>query len=235
MKGFRTRTYKKELIDDFHSDGQELRQTLRELKTINRLLGGNHVTTQGIKKLMKGREKSKVVIADVGCGGGDMIRVMDNWAKKERMEAEFIGIDANQNTIEMAKKNLDDLSNVSFETANVFDNNFQQKKLDIITCTLFTHHFTDQELIQMFQSFRQTTKVGLVINDLHRHPLAYYSIKILTSLFSKSRLVKNDAPLSVLRSFHRKEISSLLEEAGWKNIQVSWHWAFRWQVIGFKS
>lgn len=235
MKRFRTRTYKKELIDDFHSDGPELRQTLRELKTINRLLGGNHVTTQGIKKLLTGREKSKVVIADVGCGGGDMIRVMDDWAKKEIMEAEFIGIDANPNTVEMAKHNLGDLPNVSFETANIFDKDFQQKEWDIITCTLFTHHFTDQELIQMFQSFRQTTTIGLVINDLHRHPLAYYSIKFLTALFSKSRLVKNDAPLSVMRSFHRKEISSLLQAAGWQKIQVSWHWAFRWQVIGFKN
>lgn len=234
MKTFRTRAYQKELIDDFQSDGPELRQTLRELKTINTLLGGNHVTTQGIKKLMKGRERSKMVIADVGCGGGDMIRVMANWAKKEKIEAEIIGIDANPNTIFMAKNNLEDLPNVSFETANVFDKDFQQKNFDIITCTLFTHHFTNQELLKMFRSFRQTTKIGLVINDLHRHALAYYSIKILTSIFSKSRLVKNDAPLSVMRSFHRKEISTLLKEAGWQNYEVSWHWAFRWQVIAYK-
>ena len=78
MITFRTRTYKKELIDDFQSEGPELRQTHRELKTINTLLGGNQVTTQAIKKLIKGRDISKIVIADVGCGSGDMIRVMAN-------------------------------------------------------------------------------------------------------------------------------------------------------------
>lgn len=235
MKTFRTRTYQKELIDDFQSDGPELRQTLQELKTINKLLGGNHVTTQALKKLVKCRDISKMVIADVGCGNGDMIRVMANWANGEKMEVEFIGIDANAHTIALAKRNLVDLPNVSFETANVFDRDFHQKDLDIISCTLFTHHFTDQELVKMFGSFRQTVRIGLVINDLHRHPLAYYSIKMLTSLFSKSRLVKNDAPLSVMRSFHRKEIRSLLEQAGWQKIQVTWHWAFRWQIICFKT
>lgn len=231
MSRFKIRSYQKELIDDLNSDGPELRQTLRELKTINRLLGGNHVTTDGIKKLLKAKRLHKATIADVGCGGGDMIRVMENWSKKENIEAEFIGIDANPNTIKMAEINLKDLSNVTFETANVFDTESQQEQLDIITCTLFTHHFTDAELVQMFQSFRKKAKIGLVINDLHRHPLAYYSIKILTKLFSQSRLVKNDAPLSVLRSFYKTEISSLLLEAGWKNIKITWHWAFRWQVV----
>src|SRR5665811_620632 len=99
MSRFATRSYQKELIDDLHCDGPELRQTLRELKTINQLLGGNQVTTDGIKQILKGQSNKKITITDVGCGGGDMIRVMANWAKKKNIKIQFIGMDANPNTI----------------------------------------------------------------------------------------------------------------------------------------
>src|SRR5690554_3703177 len=234
MTSFAKRSYQKELIDDMNCDGDELRQTLRELKTINKLLGGNHVTTNGINQLLEKATSKKITIADIGCGGGDMIRVMHDWSQKKNLNASFIGIDANPNTIAMAADNLQGLPNVRFEAADVFDPNFQQQQVDIVTCTLFTHHFTDEELIRMFRSFKEKAKIGMVINDLHRHPLAFYSIKLLTRLFSKSRLVINDAPVSVTRGFRKKEIEDILSKAGWEEYRISWHWAFRWQVVGFK-
>jgi len=234
MTSFAKRSYQKELIDDLNCDGDELRQTLRELKTINKLLGGNHVTTNGIDKLLKESVTQKVTIADIGCGGGDMIRVMHDWSQKKKLKASFAGIDANPNTIAVAAANLGDLLNVHFEALDVFDPAFQQQQVDIVTCTLFTHHFTDEELIRMFRSFKEKAKIGMVINDLHRHPLAFYSIKLLTRLFSKSRLVINDAPVSVTRGFRKKEIEDILSKAGWEEYRISWHWAFRWQVVGFK-
>lgn len=234
MTSFDKRSDQKELIDDLNCDGDELRQTLRELKTINKLLGGNYVTTDGINQLLKKATSEKITIADIGCGGGDMIRVMYNWSQKKNLNASFIGVDANPNTIAMAAGNLRELPNVNFEAADVFDPNFQQQQVDIVTCTLFTHHFTDEELIRMFRSFKYKAKIGMVINDLHRHPLAFHSIKILTRLFSKSRLVINDAPISVQRGFQKKELEEILHRAGWENFRISWHWAFRWQVVGMR-
>lgn len=233
MTSFAKRSHQKELIDDLNYEGEELRQTLRELKTINRLLGGNHVTTDGIEKLLKHANHKEITIADVGCGGGDMIKVMYDWAKKKQINAQFIGIDANPNTIAMAASNLGVLPGVSFETSDVFQANFQQANVDIVTCTLFTHHFTDEELIRMFRSFREKARTGIVINDLHRHPLAFYSIKILTRFFSKSKLVINDAPISVQRGFRKNELEEILRKSGWTNYRITWHWAFRWQVVGF--
>ena len=234
MNSFAQRSNQKELIDDLNCDGEELRQTLRELKTINKLLGGNHVTTDGINQLLKPATSKKITIADIGCGGGDMIRVMHNWSQKKKLNASFVGIDANPNTIAMAADNLRDFPNVNFEAADVFDAAFQEQQVDIVTCTLFTHHFTDEELIRMFLSFKNKARIGMVINDLHRHPLAFYSIKILTRLFSRSRLVINDAPISVQRGFKKKELEEILLAAGWENYRISWHWAFRWQVVGMR-
>jgi hypothetical protein len=103
---------------------------------------------------------------------------------------------------------------------------------DIIFSSLFCHHFTNEELERQLQWMQRHARVGFFVNDLHRHPLAYYSIKWLTAIFSKSYLVKNDAPLSVLRGFSRKEWQQLLNNAGIVNFSVSWKWAFRWLVTG---
>ena len=72
---------------------------------------------------------------------------------------------------------------------------------------------------------------GIVINDLHRHWFAYHSIKVLTRFFSKSKMVRNDAAVSVKRSFRKNEIAKILFKSGIHGFDLSWHWAFRWKVV----
>src|SRR5690554_1712358 len=115
MSRFNSRSDQKEMIDDLSCDGPELRQTLSELRTINKLLGGNRVTTNGLAKLLRHVGQAKVTVADVGCGNGDMMRVMAKWAEKRRLSTGYLGIDANPNTVKIAEQNLQDLSNVAFE------------------------------------------------------------------------------------------------------------------------
>jgi hypothetical protein len=105
------------------------------------------------------------------------------------------------------------------------------EKPDILFSSLFCHHFTEEQLTDMFRWMRARSAIGFFINDLHRHPLAYYAIRILTVLFSRSYLVKNDAPLSVLKGFKRKELKTILEKAGISHYTIRRQWAFRWLVI----
>ncbi|GMQ25690.1 class I SAM-dependent methyltransferase [Algoriphagus sp. oki45] len=230
MSRFAQRSTQKELMDDLDCSGPVLEQTLRELKTINRWLGGNHVTTDGLETLIQAFPQSSYSIADLGCGGGDMIRIMNEWAKKRQIKADFTGIDANRNIIELAKVRQKGIGSFRWEVCNVFDPEFSADKVDFATCTLFTHHFADQELVELLIAVRKKAKLGCVINDLHRHPLAYYSIRVLTRLFSKSPMVRHDASLSVLRSFTKKDWQIILKKAGIENYQIRWFWAFRWQI-----
>jgi 2-polyprenyl-3-methyl-5-hydroxy-6-metoxy-1,4-benzoquinol methylase len=231
MNRFSRRSSQKEIMDDLECSGEVLEQTLRELKTINRWLGGNYVTTNGLDQMVRDFPQSSYSICDVGCGGGDMLRIMHDWARIRKLDVKLTGVDANPNTIELAKVRLIDLDGIDWEVQNVFSDTFQQSLTDILTCTLFTHHFTDEELIRLFGSFREKAKLGIIINDLHRHPLAYYSIRLLTRLFSKSPMVQHDGPLSVLRAFSRQDWERILAKAGIKSYRISWHWAFRWQLI----
>ena len=230
MSRFDQRSREKEIMDDLDCSGPVLEQTLRELKTINRLLGGNGVTNRGLSQVVQRFPQDQYSLVDLGCGGGDMIAVMQTWASKKNIPIRFIGADANANTIALAKERQKALSDVHWQVANVFDSTFLEDQVDIATCTLFTHHFTDEELVQLFQGLKQKVRLAIVINDLHRHPLAYYSIKWLTRWFSKSPMVQNDAALSVLRSFKRRDWKSIFEEAGLGKVEIRWCWAFRWQI-----
>ena len=78
---------------------------------------------------------------------------------------------------------------------------------------------------------KDNSTVGFFINDLHRHTLAYYSIKTLTKVFSSSYLVRNDAPLSVARGFTKEELQRLCIEARINTALINWKWAFRFLVI----
>lgn len=226
MTSLRTRSAELEIMDDLNCHGEVVDQTLRELEIINRLLGGDNVTIDGIEKLT--REKKSLVIADYGCGGGDLAMKIVRWARTKSIKIEVIGIDANPNIIEFAKKNCGDFKEISFETLDVFAN---EKQYDIITATLFVHHFNNDQLVRLFLSMKNQARVGVVINDIHRHSFSYHSIKLLTSLFSKSSMVKFDAPLSVKRAFRKGELIDILHAAGITNYTLKWRWAFRWQLI----
>ena len=231
MIRFDQRSREKEIMDDLDCSGPVLEQTLRELKTINRWLGGNKVTNLGLKGLLKSTPPQATYrVVDLGCGGGDMIGVMATWAKKQKLSIQFIGADANAYTIEIAKERQKEWNGVEWQVVNVFDPAFLNEQVDLVTCTLFTHHFTDEELIQLFLVLKKKVRIGIVINDLHRHPLAYYAIKWLTALFSKSPMVQHDAPLSVMRSFTRKDWRAIFQEAGLYKTKIQWRWAFRWQI-----
>ncbi len=218
-------------MDDLNASGEIINQTLRELEIINQRLGGNHVTIDGLNKLLKEKSAPVLRIADLGCGGGDMLKLVANWAQKAKIQCELMGYDANPHIIDYARQNCSGHGDISFETQDIFSAEFQENKFDIILCTLFTHHFSEEALTKIFAQFKSQARIGVVINDLHRHWLAYSSIKLLTQLFSKSDMVKYDGPLSVKRAFKKKELIKIMRGAGITDFSLKWMWAFRWQLI----
>jgi ubiquinone/menaquinone biosynthesis C-methylase UbiE len=229
---FKTRSAAEEVMDDLNCDGEVVHQTLRELDVINHWLGGNAVTLSALRQVWASIPlQQKLSIADLGCGSGEMLRIIAGLAKRQNRNVSLWGFDANPHITAYATAHSTEYQNVSFDAANVFDAGFQNQKFDIILATLFTHHFSDQQLTELFRAWKQQARVGVIVNDIHRHPLAFYSIRWLTQLFSKSTMVQYDAPLSVLRAFKKSELKKILEAAGITNYSLTWRWAFRWQLI----
>ncbi|HMG89888.1 MAG TPA: methyltransferase domain-containing protein [Chryseolinea sp.] len=236
MIDFSRRSGDAEIMDDLEYAGEMMDRTLGELEVINRWLGGNRVTINGISKLLEGTSHNDLLrVVDLGCGRGDMLILIDGWSKRYNLKLELLGIDANHYVINAARKRLSEFPHIQLQSINILSPDFQKEKFDIVIGTLFYHHFTDEQLIAFFSKLKKQAEIGFLINDIHRHSLAYYSIKLLTVLFSRSSMVKYDAPLSVLRAFSRSELSNILRSAGIENFTIKWKWAFRWQVIVFSD
>jgi 2-polyprenyl-3-methyl-5-hydroxy-6-metoxy-1,4-benzoquinol methylase len=232
MPDFSKRSQQIEIMDDLNASGEIINVTLGELETINMLLGGNYVTIDGISRLLKNCERDRQIsIADLGCGSGDILKLIRRSLKKKGIKSQLTGIDANPNITAYATSHTSPSEEITYEAVNIFSEEFKKRKFDLVVGTLFFHHFTDQQLIDFFRQLRQQVSVGLVINDIHRHWFAFYSIKLLTRFFSRSAMVKHDAPVSVVRAFSKQELVHILREAGLNHYSIRWLWAFRWQVI----
>lgn len=214
---------------------EDIRRNMQELDFINRKLGGHDITLDGIVALIKDQMlfNSRLTVMEIGCGGGDNLRAIRNWAERIRLPLKLKGVDINPHCIAYAKQ-LKRNRGIEFIQSDYRDYPFAQKP-DIIFSSLFCHHFTEDELVFMLQWMQRNSKLGFFINDLHRHWLAYYSIKVLTRFFSKSYLVKHDAPLSVKRGFKRSEWQQLFLNAGINNFNCKWRWAFRWLITCFHA
>lgn len=213
------KSYQKELLDADSIPKEDLYRNLYELKVINTYLGGHEVVRAGLCHF---KDFSQVV--ELGSGGGDNLNALQKISAPSTL---FTGIDLKEDCTNYAKKHY---PSIDFITADyrVFPTD---KKPDVIFNSLFCHHFNEDALVEMLKFMYTNSTKGFFIADLHRHPLAYYSIRLLTSIFSKSYLVKNDAPLSVKRGFTRKEWESLLGKAGIKSFKIHWKWAFRHLIV----
>lgn len=225
---FSIRSTQKELLDRDDIPFYAIERNMHELDIINTWLGGHAITLAGLKQLV--RHRSEITVCEIGCGGGDNLLAIRQWCEKNNIRARFIGIDINPDCIKIARSRIDDPSSL-FVISDYKKYYFETGKPDIIFSSLFCHHFTNDELVMMLQWMRSNSGTGFFINDLHRHAAAYYAIKTLTAAFSKSYLVKNDAPLSVLRGFNKQEWEYLLQKAGINNFSLKWKWAFRWLIV----
>ncbi|NGM64881.1 methyltransferase domain-containing protein [Sphingobacterium sp. SGR-19] len=227
MSDFLKRSDEKELLDNPSVPFEDIKQTMQELGTINTWLGGHRTTLEGLKKLLNNR--TKVSVCEIGCGGGDNLVVIQKWCRRYGIEAELTGIDINPHAIAYAKSRYGILD-IQF-ICDDYRANTLVKKPDIFFNSLFCHHFDEGDLVEMLRWMRVNSRCGFFINDLHRHPFAYYSIKWLTKLFSNSYLVKHDAALSVRRGFTKAEWMNLFEKAGLSGATIDWQWAFRYLIV----
>ena len=232
MINLRQRSYQKELMDGDNISFDAMAQTLKELNIINTRLGGHAITLKGVKELRNGT--SSLTICEIGCGGGDNLSAIYKYCTKKNIPVNFIGIDMNIECIAFAKQQYPNLP-CQWICSDYEKVNFGGNKPGIIFSSLFCHHFTDEQLTRMLQWLQQNSCQGFFINDLQRHSLAYYLIKYITKFFSKSYLVKNDACLSVARSFRKKDWHQLFHQAGIEKYSINWKWAFRWLVIAEKN
>lgn len=219
-----------ELMDDFSVEGKLLRDSLDSLANINKWLGGNLVTLNGLKLILKGHPKEiPVTILDMGCGNGDMLREVAKFGKKAGYVFTLIGIDANQHTIDYAEELSVNYNEISYLKQDIFSSDFQQLQYDLVLSTLFLHHFTEKEIVNLLAPVLEKAKVGIVVNDLHRNALAYFLFSFLC-FFIKNPMTKEDGLISIKKAFKKADLQRISNKLKVKST-INWKWAFRYQWI----
>ncbi|GAB4030758.1 methyltransferase domain-containing protein [Spirosoma jeollabukense] len=229
---FAQRTNKEEIMDNFSLEGEELRDALDKIAVINQWLGGNKITLDGIKELIKHQPGDKVIsVVDIGCGNGDMCRAVSEFGKQEGIKFSILGIDANDFTVNHAKAISTGYPDIQYAVLNVFDEAFATMNYDIALCTLTLHHFTDHEILHILNVFSSQARLGVIINDLQRSGLAYRLFQLICFVFGLNPMSREDGLTSILRGFKKNELESFSQQLKLKQYSITWRWAFRYQWI----
>lgn len=207
-----------EIIDlgkDHYSE-EEYLACLDKLGQVGEYLGGDRATFKALGKL----SFSPRSILDVGCGGGAFTQKMGLMYR----EAAVVGIDISREAIGYAEEK-NKQRNVFFEYRNLAA--MASKSYDVVTATLVCHHLADAELIDFLRECLRVAKYKVVVNDLHRHPMAWMAFACIAPMLFRNRLITHDGCLSIKRSFKKNDWERYIKEL---QVQacLSWYWPFRW-------
>lgn len=234
MPSLAHRIHAEEWMDDFDITDRRLTRALDDLRGVNAWLGGYAATRRVLAPWMRSGQTLRVL--DLGTGVADIPERLVRDGAKRGADVEVTGIDANPATVRYAQEKLARRlppslrRRVHVDVGDALALPYDDDAFDVVTAALFMHHLDDDDAVRLLREMGRVARRGVLVNDLHRHWLAYYGIRALAALLPVSPMFRHDGPLSVRRGFRGAELVALAERAGLAGVQVRWHWAFRWTL-----
>lgn len=223
------RTSDYELIDHPELEKPVLRDALHQIAIMNRMLNVHGPALRAIRNVIEPQTR-RFSLLDTGCGCGDGLRRIARWAGQRGLEAQLFGIDPQPAAVEIARAKCQPWPAIRICARDLFDVP-EEQRFDVVYGASVLHHYPGLRAAAALRKMHALARRAVIINDLHRHVLAYRGIELLTSLFSRSYVTRYDGPLSVARGFHKRELLALCQAAGIPNAQVQWRFAFRWLMV----
>jgi SAM-dependent methyltransferase len=196
-----------EMLD--HAPPEIARASLRDLERVNRFLGGYLVVRKMFARLVEPGESFSVL--DVGAASGDM---------GAAIRRNFPG--ARVTSLDYKGDHLAQAVNPKL-VADAFRLPFRPASFDYVFSSLFLHHFTNDQVVELFVSFRSIARRAVLAIDLERGPLAYYFLPNTRWLFGWQAITINDGQISVAAAFKREELRALAARAGLSRADVRVH------------
>lgn len=226
----RARSYQMELIDGNELSFEEYRQTLQQIASLNQMTSSYQIVIRAIQKHARLNLGSPLRVLDVGFGYGDTLRSLAMWSEQSGVAVDLSGIDLHPWAKEVAEQVTPRKFRIRYTTGNIFDRSLiRSGAYDVILSSLVTHHLSDRKVVKFIEWMSSEAKRLWIISDLHRHPIPFYCIRWFTQAWSYNRIIQNDAPLSVARSFRSSDWYAYLREAGVPSdcVDIRWRWPFR--------
>ena len=198
---------------------EELEGSLADIRAVNRYLGDRRALLKHLVRKIGGAEN--FTLLDIATGSADLPVAIADWAREAGISAAITGIDSNEHTIAIARRQTAGYPEITLEVADGLRLPFADKSFDFVLCSKTAHHLANADAERLLKEMLRVARRGYIVMDLRRSWIAYLLICLLTRLFTRNRLTRFDAPLSVLKSFTPGELANLASSAGAANFSVS--------------
>lgn len=232
---FHQRSDELEHLDKGDYTAEEYEGCIVELQRVNRYLGDAGALRRGLLREIERARLSYFSLLDVGAGSGELLRVAAAWARETKRRALLVGLELNARSARAILEESDDFSFISSVRGDALRLPFSDDRFDYAMCSLFTHHFKDEQVVAVIKELSRVARRRVFVIDLHRHPLAYYLYTTVGHLFLYNRLIREDGALSILRGFRPAELRALAERSDLKDVAVSRRFPYRLVLSGSKS
>ena len=224
---FKQRSHRLEYIDTGNYTAQEYEDCIGELQLVNRWMGDAHSLKVTLLREIEAQSLTTFSILDVGAGSGELLRVAATWARQTNRQLSAVGLELNERMAESILEESEQFDEIKSVRGDALELPFADGQFDFVICSLFTHHFSDEQVAQILREMSRVAKRRLFVIDLHRHPVAYLFYTTLGKLVLHNRLLRHDGALSILRSFKRDELLDLAKRAGLRDILIERRFPYR--------
>lgn len=224
---FRRRSYQLEHLDKGDYSPEEYEGCIVELQHVNEWLGDARALRNTLFKEIEENGLQCFSLLDVGAGSGELLRVTARWTRWTSRRAREVGLELNERSATAILKESKDFTEISAVRGDALRLPFPNDQFDYAICSLFTHHFVENQIVEILREMSRVARRKIFVIDLHRHAVAYYFYTTIGKLFLHNRLIREDGALSILRGFKPEELFTLAEDAGLENISVARHFPYR--------
>ncbi|MEO8572600.1 MAG: methyltransferase domain-containing protein [Pyrinomonadaceae bacterium] len=211
---FEKRSTKLERIDTGDYTHGEYATFLREIAFINRYLGDGRALKKSLLRQIEEQDLRELSVLDVGCGSGELLRMIAEFAHKTARKASLTGIDLNPISSATTQSESSKFPEIVAVRGDAFKLPFADGAFDYSISSLFFHHLTDDQIPIALKEMSRVSRRGIFVIDLHRDPVAYAGYKVFCAVFRISKLVRDDGSLSIKKGFHAGELERLARNAG---------------------
>ena len=203
-----------ELLDGPLDDPAALIGNLRDLRRINRWLGGVALTAAAIDALAAHR--TGLSILDVGTGGADIPVALLASASRRDRSLHIVGLDSRPEVLAaaLADRAVTDADGLTLQVGDGRSLPYADDSFDVVHASLVLHHLDGSDGVALLREMARVSRLGIVVNDLHRSRLAWLGAWLVGHVLTRNRYTRHDAPLSVRRAYRVDEALALVRGTG---------------------
>ena len=214
-------TNAEELLDGPLDEPATLDGNLRDLRRINRWLGGVSLSAAAIDALAAHR--AELTLLDVGTGGADIPLALARLARTRRRRLHAVGVDSRPEILAAALRARHVDATTDSVELHVGDGRrleYADRSFDVAHASLVLHHLAPAVAVEMLREMGRVARLGVVINDLDRTRVGWVGAWLLGHVMTANRYTRHDAPLSVRRAYRPQETAAMLFAAGLRPVRV---------------